>query len=83
MNVATGKVMDAADGADLRQWSWPNNNCQKFRLIYTVGDYVRITNANSGKVADVANCGTGDGIDVRQWTWLSNTCQQWQLKPTV
>ena len=89
MNVATGKVMDTADcstadGADLRQWSWLNNTCQRFRLVFTAsGDYVRLVGENSAKVADVANCGTADGADVRQWTWLDNTCQQWRLVPTT
>jgi len=89
VNVATGKVMDiancgSADGADIRQWSWLNNNCQKFRLVYTAtGDYVRIVNEATGKVADVANCSTTDGADVRQWTWLNNDCQQWQLRPVA
>ncbi|WP_327745628.1 family 43 glycosylhydrolase [Streptomyces europaeiscabiei] len=89
VNAATGKVMDiadcgSADGADIRQWSWLNNNCQKFRLVYTAtGDYVRIVNQATGKVADVANCGTANGTDVRQWTWLNNNCQQWQLRPTT
>ncbi|MGW0425350.1 RICIN domain-containing protein, partial [Streptomyces sp. NPDC003015] len=56
----------------------------KFRLVYTAtGDYVRIVNENSGKVADVANCGTTDGTDVRLWTWLNNNCQQWRLVPTT
>ena len=74
----------SADGADIRQWSWLNNNCQKFRLVYTAtGDYVRIVNQATGKVADVANCGTANGTDVRQWAWLNNNCQQWQLRPTT
>ena len=38
-------------------------------------------NQATGKVADVADCGTADGADVRQWTWLNNTCQQWSLNP--
>lgn len=73
-----------ADGTNLQQWSWLNNNCQKFRLIHTAtGGWVRIVNENSGKVADVANCGTADGTDVRQWSWLNNNCQQWQLTPVT
>jgi len=42
---------------------------------------VRLVNANSGKVLDVANCATADGAAVRQWTWLNNNCQQWRLQP--
>lgn len=88
MNVATGKVADvaecaSADGADIRQWSWLNNNCQKFRMVYLGGDYVRIVNASTGKVMDVADCGSANGTDVRQWSWLNNNCQQWRLVPTT
>jgi hypothetical protein len=44
-------------------------------------DTSRLVNVNSGKVADVADCGTADGTTVRQWTWLNNACQQWRLQP--
>ncbi len=44
------------------------------------GTYYRLINRNSGKVADVANCGTADGTNVRQWTSLGNTCQQWRFE---
>ncbi|MFE2427855.1 RICIN domain-containing protein [Streptomyces sp. NPDC059373] len=71
-----------ADGTDIQQWSWLNNKCQRFRLVFTdTGDYVRFVNENSGKVADVANCGTADSTDVRQWTWLADDCQKWQRTP--
>ena len=86
MNVASGKVLDtadcsAADGADLRQWTWLNNTCQRFRFVVTDSGYVRIVNQATGKVADVANCSTADAADVRQWSWLANNCQQWKLNP--
>jgi hypothetical protein len=37
VNQATGKVADVADcstagGADVRQWTWLNNNCQQWRF---------------------------------------------------
>jgi putative hemolysin len=87
VSVGSGKVLDVsncggADGANIQQWSWLNNNCQKFRLVISgAGGWVRLEIVSSGKVADVANCGTADGSDVRQWAWLSNNCQQWQLQP--
>ena len=90
VNVATGKVLDTADcstadGADLRQWSWLDNTCQRFRLVTTdTGGWVRIVNQATGKVADVGGLrSAADGADVRQWTWLNNTCQQWKLTPAV
>lgn len=89
VNVATGKVMDtadcsAADGANIRQRSWLNNKCQRYRLVFTAaGDHVRIVNESTGKVADVAGCSAANGADVRQWTWLNNNCRQWRLVPTT
>lgn len=41
------------------------------------GTQYRLINRNSGKVADVTNCGTGDSVDVRQWASLNNPCQKW------
>ncbi|MFI7640696.1 RICIN domain-containing protein [Nonomuraea sp. NPDC049400] len=41
---------------------------------------MRLVNVATGKVADVANCGTADGVDVRQWSWLNNACQQWSIQ---
>ncbi|GAA3737845.1 family 43 glycosylhydrolase [Salinactinospora qingdaonensis] len=85
ISAQSGKVLDVAncdtaDGAGVRQWSWLDNTCQRFRLVTTdEGGWVRVENANSGKVLDVANCDTADGADVRQWSWLDNTCQQWRL----
>ncbi|MDI6099296.1 family 43 glycosylhydrolase [Actinoplanes sp. NEAU-A12] len=37
----------------------------------------RLTNQNSGKVLDAANCGTANGTGVRQWSSMGNACQQW------
>jgi len=44
-------------------------------------DTSRVVNAGSGKVLDVADCGTADGAVVRQWSWLNNNCQQWRFQP--
>jgi hypothetical protein len=41
--------------------------------------YFSLVSRNSGKVLDVADCGTGDGVNIRQWAWLNNNCQQWSL----
>ncbi|WP_406727684.1 RICIN domain-containing protein [Streptomyces sp. GD-15H] len=70
-----------ADGADLCQWPWLNNTCQRFRFVATDSGHVRIANQATGKVADVADCSTADSADVRQWTWLNNACQQWRMNP--
>ncbi|GAA4946197.1 hypothetical protein GCM10023224_31970 [Streptomonospora halophila] len=72
------------DGADVRQWSWLDNTCQRFRMVLRdSGGWVSVANANSGKVLDVENCGAAAGTNVRQWSWLDNACQQWRLEPTA
>ncbi len=44
------------------------------------GTYYRLTNRNSGKVADVSNASTANGGDVVQWTWNGGNNQQWQFQ---
>ncbi|MUL43043.1 family 43 glycosylhydrolase [Streptomonospora sp. PA3] len=89
VNRAGGGTLDVADcstadGADVRQWSWLDNTCQRFRLVLQdAGGWVSVVNVNSGKVLDVANCGTAEGVNVRQWSWLDNHCQQWRLAPVA
>jgi endoglucanase len=46
------------------------------------GTYYRLTNRNSGKVADVQAPNTSDGAGVGQWGWNGNTWQQWQFVAT-
>jgi len=86
VNRSTRKVLDladcaGADGADIRQWAWRDNNCQQFQPATTADGWLRLQNRASGKVLDVADCSTASGADVRQWTWQANNCQQWRLAP--
>ncbi|MFD0773982.1 family 43 glycosylhydrolase [Streptomonospora algeriensis] len=89
VNHASGRSLDvaecgSADGTDVRQWTWLDNACQRFRMaVQDSGGWVSVTNANSGKVLDVRDCGTAAGVNVRQWSRLDNACQQWRLEPTA
>lgn len=52
---STGMVLDVADcetapGTEVRQWSWLDNPCQRFRMVHTGGGEVLLENANSGLV---------------------------------
>jgi hypothetical protein len=38
-----------------------------------------LTNVNSGKVLEPANCGTADGTPMVIWSSLGSTCQQWEF----
>ena len=42
--------------------------------------YYRLTNRNSGKVADVAGQATADGSRVKQYPWNGGNNQQWQFQ---
>jgi hypothetical protein len=42
--------------------------------------YERITNRNSGLVADVDQHSTADGGNVQQWTWTGAHNQQWEFQ---
>ncbi len=86
VNVATGKVLGAencssADGADLRQWSWLNNNCRRFRFLTTDAGWGADRQPGHRQGRGRRNCSIANGGDVRQWSWLNNNCRQWRLDP--
>jgi len=81
-NGQPGKFVDAsppcaANEANIQLWAQSTERCQQFRL-QPVGD-VLLVNANSGKVLDVAGCGSGDGTNVIQRTQRDTRCQLWQF----
>jgi len=86
INANSGMALDVADcgtadGTNIQQYTWWNNNCESRQLVATDSGWFRLLNPNSAKVADVADCNSADGTDVRLWTWLNNYCQQWSLQP--
>lgn len=88
VNRNSGKVLDvtncnAADAANIQQYSWLNNNCQRWTTQTTDNGYVIIVNVQTGKLLEAAGCGTSDGTNVQQWSWLKNNCQQWKLVTTT
>ena len=46
----------------------------------TAPTYYRLTNRNSGKVADVAGQATADGSRVKQYPWNGGNNQQWEFQ---
>jgi len=88
VNRASGKVLDVAscnpaDGTNIQQYSWLDNNCQRWTKQTTDSGYVTIVNVGTGKVLDVANCSTSNGGNVQLWSYLKNNCQQWKLVTTT
>ena len=71
---------NAENGANVAQWGWVANACQRFRFLPTSDGFVRIENEHSGRVLDAAGC-VGAGADVQLWDWLGNACQEFRLEP--
>lgn len=68
------------NGTNVRQWSWLNNNCQKFIFTSADAGYWRISPSNaSGKALDVPNCSGSDNASIQLWDWYNNDCQKWEL----
>lgn len=84
VNRNSGKclqVSGTADGAATTQSACTGAAGQRWRFEDLADDTSRVVNVGSGKVLDVADCGTADGAAVRQWSWLNNTCQR--FRPVV
>ncbi|MER5539131.1 family 43 glycosylhydrolase [Streptomyces mirabilis] len=87
VNRNSGKCLDveggnAADGANILQWTCNGGANQKWRIEDQGDDTSRLVDVATGKVMDTADCSTADGADLRQWSWLNNTCQKFRLVHT-
>ncbi|MFC8191598.1 RICIN domain-containing protein [Cellulomonas sp. NPDC057328] len=77
-----GVAGGSADGATVAQQGC-DPTAARWVLDPTADGFYRLVNRATGKVLDVADCGTADGTDVRQWAWLNTACQQWRIAPTT
>ncbi|WP_067831390.1 family 43 glycosylhydrolase [Actinomadura kijaniata] len=81
-NRNSGKCLDVVggtgDGADVAQTTCTGAATQRWRFTDLGDDTSRLTNVGTGRVLDVADCGTADGTNVRQWSWLDNACQRFR-----
>jgi arabinan endo-1,5-alpha-L-arabinosidase len=81
----SGKSLDVANcgtanGANVQQWSWLNNDCQQFVMTDVGSSQWRISPAHAtGMSLDVTNCSTANSANIQLWSWLNNNCQKWQL----
>jgi hypothetical protein len=92
LNRHSNKVFDVAfcgffDGANIDQWGWLDNDCQKFRFLPADAGWTRLQNANQpggqpGKLVEAAApCGPADGANVQLWDPDAGRCQQFRLEP--
>ncbi len=81
----SGKAIDvvncgSSNGTNVNQWSWLNNNCQKWIFTDVGGGYYRISPSNAPNMAlDLDGCSGSNSANIQLWTWLNNDCQKWQL----
>lgn len=81
----SGKAVDVAscgtaNGTNVQQWSWLNNDCQKWRFTDLGGGAWRISPLNAPDMAlDLTSCSLSNAANIQLWTWADNDCQKWKL----
>lgn len=82
----SNKALDAANcnsanGTSVQQWSWLNNDCQKWRVTHLGDGYYQIAPAFAqSKALDVANNITADGTNVQLWDYWGSQGQQFRFQ---
>lgn len=70
-----------AAGANLRQWSWLNNNCQKFSITSVDGIWHKISPVSaSGLAFDVDSFSTANGANLMLWNSTNTSNQQFRFQ---
>ncbi|HSX84102.1 MAG TPA: RICIN domain-containing protein, partial [Cellvibrio sp.] len=71
----------SGDGSNVQQWSWLNNDCQKWRVT-SIGDgYYRLSPVVAPtKALDVDGISTADGANVMLWEYWGGQGQQFRFQ---
>lgn len=72
---------NTGNGTNIAQWTWLNNNCQRWSVEDTGDDYFMIRSLESSRVLDVPSCSTLPGANIQQWDAFSNDCQKFSIQP--
>jgi len=84
--VHSGKAIDVAwcgtgGGTNLQQWSWLDNDCQKFNITPVDGIWHRISPLNAPAMAlDVDSFSTSNGGNIMLWEYLGGWNQQFRFQ---
>ena len=84
--VHSGKALDTTwcetnDGTNVQQWTWLNNDCQKWNISPVDGNYHRISPVHApDKALDVDSFSTANGANVMLWTYLGGPNQQFRFQ---
>lgn len=82
----SGKAIDVSNcgrsnGTNVQQWTWLNNNCQKWHITPVDGIWHRLSPAvASGKSLDVDSFATYNGANVMLWDYWGGTNQQFRFQ---
>ncbi len=82
----SGKALDianceTANGANVQQWSWLNNDCQKFVISTVDGIWHRISPANApGQSLDVYNSSINNGENIMLYEYWAGANQQFRFQ---
>ncbi|RED95272.1 RICIN domain-containing protein [Marinoscillum furvescens] len=82
----SGLAMDLAgcnvsNGTNIAQWTWLNNNCQRWSVESTGDGYYMIRSQESNRVLDVPSCSGLEGANIQQWDAYGNDCQKFAIEP--
>ncbi|KFM93542.1 beta-xylosidase [Paenibacillus macerans] len=79
LDVADGS---AADGTNIRQWSYNGSDAQKFRIVHhSNGDYYILTANSSYKSSIDVNGGSpADGTNIEQWAYWGGPMQLFRIQ---
>ena len=70
-----------AEDANIRLWTWLDNDCQRWRL-QPVGP-VAVTNVNNGRALDVTDCRAAEHTPVTTRSRRQDGCQRWTWEPVA
>lgn len=86
--VHSGKAVDnagcgTAAGANVQQWSWLNNDCQKWTIASVGNGSHRISPVNAPDLAfDIDSFSTADGGNLMLWSYTGAANQLFQFRGT-
>lgn len=84
--VHSGKSLDvtncdSAGSTNIQQWTWLNNNCQKFNITPVDGIWHRISPVNAPAMAlDVDSFSTANGGNIMLWEYWGSNNQQFRFQ---
>ncbi|MER2492452.1 RICIN domain-containing protein [Catenovulum sediminis] len=82
----SGKSIDvtscgSSSGSNIQQWSWLNNDCQKFNISTVDGIWHKISPVNAPDLAlDVDSASPNNGANVMLWQYWAGTNQQFRFQ---